>query len=464
MVGSFGSVNTALSALRYQQVALDIAGNNIANAATDGYVRRSLVGVSVEATQAALWSRYDGYGDGVAVGDVRRMVDPLLDSRVRREQAGLSYLMTASTVLQRLDNGIGEPGSNGVSAALLSLQSAWQDLALNPGGDAARQQVISRAETLAQTLRSQVTNVTGEEADQRLRMVNLVGEINAAATDLAALNRQILAADVNGSDTSTLRDQRDALALQLSEMTGAVTTPRPDGMFDVTVNGQSLVDGRAAGTLLIASGVTPSGDADGSPITFEIDLGGAVTALPTPTSGELGAITDLLTETLPAYRTGLDQIARDFADAINAQHALGYDLAGNPGGAFFAYDPTNPSATLSVLITDTALVAAAAVPGGTLDGGNADLLSATGTATADYQRLVNGFGSEVAAVERQRANQAALAASVHGAWEQQAGVNLDEETVNLVTAQRAYEAAARLMTAIDEMLDTLINRTGLVGR
>ncbi|WP_183094865.1 flagellar hook-associated protein FlgK [Nocardioides stalactiti] len=464
MTGTFSSVNTALSALRFQRVALDVAGNNIANSSTTGYVRRTVVGASVEPSQPALWSRYDGYGDGVAVGEVRRNVDPLLDSRVRRESAGLSFLQTSATVLQRLDDGIGEPGPNGVSAAMTGLNNAWQDLALNPGGEAARQQVISRAETLAQALRAQVSNVTGEESDQRHHLVDLVGEINDTAADLASLNKQILAADVNGSDTATLRDQRDALALQLAEKAGAVTTVRSDGMFDVSIAGVSVVSGRQSATLSIATGVTPTAAADGNPITFEVDMGGTVTALPTALTGELGAVYTLLSDTLPAYRTGLDQVAMDFADAVNAQHALGFDLAGNAGGAFFSYDPLNAASTLAVALSGSADVAAASVTGGTLDGGNADLLSSTGTAGEDYQRLVNGFGSQVAAIERQRSNQAALAASVQGSWEQQAGVNLDEETVNLVTAQRAYEAAARLMTAVDEMLDVLINRTGIVGR
>ncbi|KAA1417720.1 flagellar hook-associated protein FlgK [Nocardioides humilatus] len=463
MTGTFSSVNTALTALRYQRVALDVAGNNIANAATKGYVRRSLVGESMEASHVALWSRYDGYGDGVGVASVNRMVDPLLDRRVRREEAGLSYLQTTSTALQHVDNGIGEPGPNGVAAALSAYRGAWHDLTLNPGGDAARQQVLSRAATLADAIHTQVNNVAGEEADQRLRLVNVVGEINTAAAELADLNREILAADVNGSDTSTLRDQRDALALQLAQQAGAVTTVRSDGMFDVTVGGVDLVSGRQAGTLAIATGVTPTGDADGNPITFQIDLGGP-TAVPTPLGGEIGGMHHLLSDTLPTYRAGLDQVVRDFADTVNAQHAAGYDLAGNAGGAFFAYDPADPAATLSVAITDGDLVAAASVAGGTLDGGNADLLGTAGTADADYQRLVNSFGSQVDAVDRQRANQAALTASIQASWEQQAGVNLDEETVNLVSAQHAYEAAARLMTAVDEMLDTLINRTGIVGR
>lgn len=465
MPGTFASLQTALSGLRYQQVALDIAGNNIANASTEGYARRRLVGESVGGpTQAALWARYEGYGDGVAVADVRRTVDPLLDARVRREHATLAYLHTSHTVLARLEEGIGEPGDNGVAAALLSFSSSWQDLANNPGGEAARQQVLGRAATLAQTLRVQVTNVRGEEADQRIHLLNLVSEVNTAAQDVAALNHSILATEQSGTDAGTLRDVRDQLALRLAELTGAVTTVRPDGSFDIAIAGQALVAGREAGTLAVASGVAPDGSADGSPISLQVTTSAGTATLPAALTGEVGAVTDLLTTTLPQYRAGLDTIARDLADAVNAQHAAGYDLAGAPGGAFFAYDPADPAATLTVAITDPALLAAAAAPGGTLDGGNADLLSTTGDAGADYQRLVNSFGTRVAALERQSANQVALTTSVDDAWEERAGVNLDEETVNLVMAQRGYEAAARLMTALDEVLDTLINRTGVVGR
>lgn len=464
MVGSFGSITSALSALRYQQVALDVAGSNISNATTDGYVRRRVVGESVSAAAPALWSRYDGHGDGVAVGEVRRMVDPLLDTRVRREHATYSFLATSQTVLSRIEEGIGEPGTTGVHAALLDLRNAWQDLALNPGGDAARQQVLGRAETVAQALRIQVANITGEEADQRVHLNNVVSEVNTAATGLAELNRSILVTEQNGTDAGTLRDQRDQLALRLAELTGAVSTVRPDGQFDVSVGGQSLVSGNEAGTFVVASGVTPTGDADGSPITFRIDATWGSTVLGTAPGGELGAVTDILTTVLPSYRVGLDTIAADLAAAVNTQHGLGYDATGAPGGTFFSYDPLVGAASLQVAITDPALVAASAVTGGARDGSNADALSRAGDSVDAYQRLVNGFGTQVAALQRQTANQGALRGALDDAWEQQAGINLDEETVNMVTAQRAYEAAARLMTTLDSVLDTLINRTGIVGR
>lgn len=438
MAGSFGSIGTALSGLRYNQVLLDVAGNNIANADTDGYVRRRVVGSSVSSAVPALWARYDGHGEGVAVGEVRRMVDPLLDARVRREHGMLSYLQTTSTVLSRVEEGIGEPGPNGVHAAMLDFRNAWQDLATNPGGAAARQQVLGRAETLAQALRVQVSNIAGEEADQQVHLTSLVSEVNTAATDLAALNRSILVTEANGTDAGTLRDRRDQLALRLSELTGATTTVRPDGQFDVAVAGSPLVSGDTASTFAIDPAAT---------------YGGAV-----------GAVRTLLTTTLPSYRAGLDAVAADLANAVNSQHALGFDSNGNPGGAFFTFDPAVGASSLQVAIIDPNLVAASSLGGAARNGDNADALSRVGTYADGYQKLVNGFGTQVAAVGRQTANQAALAGSLDDAWEQQAGVNLDEETVTMLTAQRAYEAAARLLTTLDEVLDTLINRTGIVGR
>ncbi len=467
MAGSFGSIGTALSAMRYNQVALDVAGNNISNASTDGYVRRRVVGESVSSAVPAMWSRSTSHGEGVSVGEVRRLVDPLLDARVRREHGTLSYLQTTQAILGRVEEGIGEPGTNGVYAAMLDFRNAWQDLALNPGGDAARQQVLGSAETLAQALRVQVGNIAGEEADQRVHLTSIVSEVNTAAKDLAALNHSILVTEQNGTDAGTLRDRRDQLALRLSELTGATTTVRADGQFDVSVAGQSLVSGREAGTFVVASGVTPAGAPDGSPLTFRIDASWGSTAVPTGTGGvggALGAVTDVLTTTLPSYRAGLDAIAADLAASVNAQHALGYDASGTAGGPFFSYDPAIGAGSLQVAITDPALVAASSVTGGARDGNNADALSTVGDFVDSYQRLVNGFGTQVAALQRQTANQASLTGSLDDAWEQQAGVNLDEETVNILTAQRAYEAAARLLTTLDEVLDTLINRTGLVGR
>jgi flagellar hook-associated protein 1 FlgK len=447
MVSTFGGLNTALSALRYQQVALDVANNNVANVNTEGYVRRRAEGASVGATgQPSMWSQYVGHGDGVAVKSVSRLADPLLDARSRRENGTLSYLSAQQTVLNRVETSINEPGDSGLSAALQELRASFQDLVSDPAGAAARQTVLAKAGAVASAFHAQSTSLTSEMADQQANATSLVQQVNDAAKELANLNKTIKVASVNNTDIGTLSDQRDQLALNLAKLTGAQVTVQPDGQFDLAVNGVALVTGDSAATMTATSG---------SPVALSI--GG--TAVPAGTSGELGGVVDLLNTTLPAYKKSLDDIATTFATQMNAQHAAGKDLDGNAGGALFAIDPADPAGSLAVAITDTDLLAASA--GGTKDGGNADALSRATTVESDYAALVTSFGSAVASVNRQTATQKTLTGQVDDEREQMAGVNLDEETVNLVAAQHAYEAASKVMTVLDSILDTLINRTGV---
>ncbi len=461
MSGTLSSLNTALSALRYNRVAMDVASHNIANVATEGYNRRRVDGESMGAPVVpARWSTYEGAGSGVRTSSIVRMNDVLLDNRARTEHSSLSYLQLRATALARMESGVGEPGDSGVSAAMADFRSSWQDLANDPGGNAARGQVLARAESLAGALAAQAANVSAEMTTQRLTLQGSVAEVNTVATELAATNRAIATAALDGVDVSDLADTRDVLGLRLAELTGGVGLLQPDGTMDVSVAGVALVSGSTAGTLRIATGVTASGGPDGSPVTFAIDHGATSTTLTADVRGKAGASADLLNTTLPAYAAGLGAVARALADTVNAGHAAGYDLDGTTGAAFFSYDPADPAATLTVAVT-ARQVAASSLPGGVLDGSNADVIGTAGSAEAAYQRLVNGFGTEVASAQRLVRTQSLLTTQVDSAREQLSGVNLDEETVAMLTAQRAYEAAARVMSVMDSVLDTLINRTGI---
>lgn len=461
-MSTFSGLNTALSALRYNRVAMDVASGNIANVGTEGYVRRQINGETVGApAQPAMWSRYAGAGDGVRVAGIDRMADALLDVRARREHGNQAYLDIRQAVLERVESGIGEPGDAGVAAAIADFRSAWHDLANNPGSDAARSAVLGRAATLADAIRIQARNIEAESGDQRFRILAGVEEVNTVASDLAATNKSIAVATLNGTDAGVLLDKRDQLAMRLSELTGATATGRADGGFDISVNGVPLVVGNTAGTLSIASGITPAGASDGNPITYAITDGSGTTAVPAGMTGEIGGVTDLLTTTLPAYTAGLDAIAQQLADEINAQHQAGYDAAGNPGQPLFSYTPGSAASSLAVALTAPGELAASGIPGGGLDAGNATALATATGVEASYQRLINSFGTEVASVTRLAANQQVLTSQVDGSREQLSGVNLDEETVSILASQRAYEAAARVMTTLDSVFDTLINRTGV---
>jgi flagellar hook-associated protein 1 FlgK len=226
------------------------------------------------------------------------------------------------------------------------------------------------------------------------------------------------------------------------------------GHLEMTLNGVPLVRGSQAGTL--------SHDA-GSPLSLAVTTGAnPPVAVPTGTRGELGAIVDAVNVTLPGYLAGLNGFARTLGDGVNAQHALGFDATGASGTPVFGYVAGDEAASLSLVLTDPERLAASGIAGGpNLDGGNADLLATLATADDSYQSLVNTFGTQVASLNRLAANQQVLTDQVDGSADQLAGVNLDEEMANMVTAQRAYEAASRVISVLDSVLDTLINRTGI---
>lgn len=465
MSGSFASLNTALTALRFNRVALDVASNNVANAGTEGYSRRRVVGESLGASAVpARWSRLpeglDAVGGGVGVASVDRLADGLLDARARTEHGRQSYLDVRSTVLQRVESAIGEPGTTGVAAALSAYRNSWSDLANAPTSGAARGQVLARAEALVDVVHAQATSIDNEASTQRASLLGTVAEANTVATELATANAAIAAASLDGVDQGDLADQRDRLAMRLSELTGATATRRADGGFDMTVGGVALVQGSQAGRLVVTSGVTPAGAADGSPIGLAV-VSGATTTATGAVGGQLGATVDLLDVTLPAYAAGLSAVVTTLADEVNALHSTGYDAGGTTGRAFFTYTPGDAARSLSVAITSPDQLAASGVPGGVVDGSRADALAEDGDAEDAYTRLVTDFGIQVASSQRLSTTQGLLTTQVDSARQQLSGVNLDEEMVTMLSAQRAYEAAARVMSVVDSVLDTLINRTGV---
>jgi flagellar hook-associated protein 1 len=454
MSGTFSSLSSALSALRYNRVAMDVASGNVANASTAGYARRQVVAQSTGApAQPAIWSRWEGAAGGVEASRVDRMVDPLLDARARAEHGSATFQDSRTVSLTRLETSLAEPGTKGVAAALQSYQAAWHDVANSPGDDASRAQLLARAETLRTAIGSQASAVSNEWSDQRVRLDASAQEVNQVAGQLADLNRGLRAAYVGGTEAGTLLDQRDQLTLRLSELTGAAVTVNQDSTVDVRVGGQDLVSGNNAYPVTV-TGATSLDAAGSDPVGVQV-AGVGVTL----TSGQVGAAQRLLATDLPGYAARLDDFVATMATAVNTQHQAGVDLDGNAGGAFWS---GTTAATLQVAVTDPRTIAAADPAKGGLDNTNADALGDLDIGGGAYRNLVTSFAVVVSSAKQGAANQATLTAQVDASREALSGVNIDEEMVNLLAAQRGYEGAARVLTAMDAMLDTLINRTGLV--
>ncbi|HEY8532332.1 MAG TPA: flagellar hook-associated protein FlgK [Micromonospora sp.] len=459
MASTFSGISTALSGLYAARRGLDVAGQNIANANTEGYSRQRLdlqaVGGS---TTPAMYATDPGIGNGVAVRGVERLRDAFLESRARVEHTQSAYLAALREAYVRIEDVFAEPSDTSLQAMLADFWAGWDDVANHPGDMAARSQLVQRGAVIADGLRAAYEGLSSQWRTLRTQTEAYVRDVNESAAAVAQLNFTIKRAEAAGMEVNELADERDMHLLKLAELVGATAVWRDDGTVDVLVDGSTLVSGGIARTIEVV-GADQIGDATTNPVR----LRWADTHTPVTPEGTLGAMTELLGEILPGFAAALDDVAATLADTVNTLHMAGYDVDGGTGRAFFS---GTTARTITVAVTERE-VAVASAPG-TVDGSNAskiaELAKRDDGADARYRTLVVELGVAALTVNRRAEIQERVTANVDAARLAAAGVNLDEEMISLLAHQRAYEAAARVITTLDSMLETLINRTGLVGR
>lgn len=461
---AFSGLSIALSALHAQQRAMEVAGHNVANANTAGYSRQRVDLAALGGqTVPAIFATWRGGGAGVTVEGIARLRDAFLEARGLQEHASDAGLRKTQQLLSRVELVFGEPGDQGIAAQLADFWAGWDDVANRPGDLAARAQLVERARTLVTSINQAYADLGAAWAASLEQVRITVDEVNATAARVAELNAAIERAVRGGLSPNDLADQRDLLVQQLAERAGAVARPGDNGVVDVFVGGTALVRGAHAEQLAVH---VPAGAGVATAAATPVEIRWAKDGYPAAVSGgEAGALLAGLDDVLPRHAAGLDEIAAALASTVNAAHTAGVDLAGMPGSAFFT---GTTAATLTLAVTDPTRIAAAAPGAGGLDGSNAaalaDLASAAGGPDERYRSFIVRLGVEAQAVSRRVEIQAGITEQVDRARQAEAGVNLDEEMANMVAFQHAYEAAARFLSSVDEMLDTLVNRTGLVGR
>jgi flagellar hook-associated protein 1 FlgK len=460
MASSFGSINTALNSLYAQRRGLDVTGQNIANANTEGYTRQRVdMQSQVGSVTPALWSQTDGLGTGVAVSDVQRLRDEYLENRGRAEHGNSAYLTQQSAAYSSIEDTFGEPADTALQASLGDMWNAWNDVANNPKDKAARSALLQQSSTVADGLNSAHKSLAGQYSQNRTSLQAYVDDVNTTAKTVAQLNDTIVKATATGLPVNELADRRDLAVMHLSELTGASASKRANGAMDVFVGNSTLVSEFTTRSLEV-SGAARLEDQAVDPMT----LRWADTKTPAGAGGTMGAMVDTMTSIIPDISAALDQVAGKLAARVNAAHSAGYSTDGSTGLDFFT---GTTAGTITVAITDPDQVAtssgAASVDNSVADG-LADLGIATDGPDADYQSMIGQLGVAAQASSRRSDIQTNVTEQVDASRESVSGVNLDEEMTHLLTYQRGYEAASRVLTTIDSMLDQLINRTGLVGR
>ncbi|WP_448070879.1 flagellar hook-associated protein FlgK [Georgenia yuyongxinii] len=487
-MSTFSTLNGALTSLIAQRQALEVAGQNIANVNTPGYTRQrgNLQAIEGSAAASMTSSSTATLNGGVRVSSVDRLGDIFLEARVRQETSSSAFLDAVAETYSLLESTIAEPGEKGLAAQLDTFFTSWQDVANRPDDPAARAVLLENANTLVDRIASGYRAAASQWESTRAQAGALATDVNTAADAVADLNARIKMITVSGGSPNALIDQRNQVLTQLSGLVGAEARPREDGTVDVMIGGNALVRGENANHVEVtgasAFDTFMTDTATNTPNLIWTDAKNPVGA----TSGRLSGLVSVLAPEDAAGTGGpiaelaqaYNDLAKRLGDTVNESHRTGFTLAttSSPARTGVEFFTGTTATTLKVNISDVNDVAAAGSGLGALDGSVADAISRdlsmpaidgtrkAGDVSALWSKRVVDLGVNSRTATQRSTNAEATRAVAEGLLTSQAGVNLDEETINLMAYQRAYEAAARVITSVDEILDTLINRTGIVGR
>ncbi len=433
-ISSFGSLQTSLSGLLAHQRQLDVTSHNIANADTVGYTRQSVNTTAAPgvAVNGASKGGTNWLGQGVTVESYQRLRNNFLDVSARTQNMLLGERGAKAEGLSRADAALGEPSDNGLNAKLDKLWSSFKTLANTPSDPGARAQVVADAQSLTAAMKdidAGLAQVASDALAEYTALTTAPGnEIGAFASELAQLNDAIGIATAAGQQPNDMLDRRDLILDKLSSLAQVSVTNEGYGKISVKF-------GDAAVPLV-------DGSSQSSVATWPQTL--------TNPGGQLGGLIGVQAS-ITNYRSQLDNVAGQLAASVNAVHGAPPFFTGNT------------ASTLTVNVTAATLQAGSGTGAQSNDIATALQALRGGAADSTYRNLVTTVGAETAAATAQRDLSISLVNDVESRRQSVAGVSLDEEMTNLIKFQRGYQASARAMSTVDEMLDVLINRTGRVG-
>lgn len=515
-MGTFHGLEMAKRTLFAQQSALHTTGHNIANANTDGYSRQRVNFSTTSPYPSGALNRPDisgQLGTGVQVDAIERIRDKFLDKQFRAENSRSSYWEARSDTLSRMEELLNEPSDGGLSKTFDAFWESLQDLASNPESDAERSVVVERGKAVTDTLNYLSETLQSIQTEIKSEIKADVDDANSLLRQINRMNEQIKQIEPHGDVANDLYDKRDELIDELSEIVNIDVeyhkvdegaSDLADGVVSIELINK---EGEPLGIDLIDHEATYADDYFDDFITVNMaEDGYTVESLSFKSTDDdvlahsfadesIGSLTGFIESygytdedgdvfgEYPQMLDQLDELAYAFAEEFNDVHQEGFDLNGEEGGDFFAIEDKEGAAeNISIhndILNDPSKIAASTKdPSDDVsfsgNGKNALRLSDVlddeieelkNTSVRNYfSSMVSDLGVQAQEANRMNENTSTLRSQVDDRRMSVSGVSLDEEMSNMIKFQHAYNAAARNMTTIDEMLDKIINGMGLVGR
>jgi len=469
---TFMGLNTALRGVLAHQNALDVTGHNISNVNTNGYTRqRAELSTTAPWSSPSLMSQTTPgqMGTGVEVLRIERLRDRYIDQNVRQQFGRQSMSQTMVDQLDQVESAFNEPGDLGISKLMSKFFDSITAVGNNPADPGTRATFAQNVDALANGLRQTAADLTTIAAQSNTRLNDTVTTVNGISQQIASLNTEISLALQHNQQPNDLLDQRDRLMDDLSKVVNYTWTEAATGEVTITMGTTTPI---ALVDPLVAGGFTAIVRADLDTAYGNGDL----------TSGSAFADEELNNTTIPAYMTALDNIAGELVLSVNAAHSTGsFDLNGNAGGNVF--DPLMTTAAsirldpANNILTNPRLVAAASSWGGGGEPSNGSIFlnamaalrtapnASMGGATFQgyYTGTITGLGAQASGFQNSLSNADVLVDMAVARRDQVSGVSMDEEMSNMLRFQNSYNASARVLTTMDDAIDTIINRMGRVG-
>ena len=471
MSNLFASLSASAGALRTFERALEVTQNNVNNASTPGYAKQRL------ALEALPFQPLNGLPGGVKAGELQSARDYYADAEVRQKLQAFGYADQKTISLSAIEASIDVSGEGDIPGALNTLFQSFSAWSVDPQNLSMRQAVIDSAQQVSMAFQRTSGELNQTANNLNLEIGRTVDNINDLASRIRAYNEQQLRS--GGSDPG-IEAQVTAALEEMSDLADISVLRQEDGTVTVLLGNQTpLVIGRnqyevstevysPSDPAPVYNGAPPNiriVDSTGKDITKQVSGGRAGALLETRN----GTIASLLGD---SYQMGdLNQLAKAVADTVNGLFASGVTPDGQPGAPLFTYSGTSDTAaaqSLSVSSTITPEQLAAIEPGPPLSSNGIAVklakLSSTPSAQTDglsltefFGALAEGIGRDLGAARDSQQTQENLLVQARGMRDQISAVNLDEEAIHLLEFQRSYEAAAKMITVLDELTRTTLS-------
>lgn len=475
----FGGLYISITGLQASRQSLDTVSHNISNANNKNYVRQSAIHTNNPYTKS-----FDGrleIGTGVNVIQIRQIRDEFLDLKLRRENASFGYHYAKAQILEDVEGVFNEITNSGLQKIMDDFWNNWNELYKEPESLTIRGLVHESSVAFTDTVNHISRQLNDIRQNLNKEILIKVDEINNTLNKIGTLNNSIKLVEGENSrmKANDFRDERNALIDRLSELLPITSYENTFGETVISLQGRDLINGSYINTIDVKNDKDGLGHIYWKNSNEKIELNGL---------GELAGFIDVRDSSMVQYMNRLDILVRNMAGKINELHKGGFDLEKKPGIDFFVgIDGENPGASIKVnpdlanfnkiAVSETGAIGDGDIAKkiyeirkealyGAYDFNDPFSAPAKKDMNIDdyYRDIVLTLGLEREASRTISSNQEFLIKSVDEKRKSISAVSLDEEMADMIKFQHSYSANSRVINAIDEMIETVVNRVGLVGR